>query len=549
MRSVFLYTGAAYARASKDDADSSTIENQIELIRDHVKSMPEIRIVSERSDNGYSGIDFSRPSFTEMMKDIEAGKINCVIVKDLSRLGRNYIEVGELIDVIFPRYDVRLIAVNDHYDSLNPRSESDEIIIPFKNLINEQYLRDFSIKIRSNLNVKRKNGDFVAAFAPYGYKRDESDKHRLVIDEHAAGVVRDIFRWKMKGMSQQKIADRLTEIGEPSPAEYKKRDTNYTAGFQTHARASWSAVAVGRILRNPVYIGTLVQGTQTTPNYKVKKRVVKPEDEWDIVPEAHEPVISRNDYETVNGLLLQDTRTSPVKNTVYPLSGMIFCGDCGNNMVRKKAGKYHYYTCATSKAVKGCTAHYFRQSVFERDVLNAIQYQIVSVLDIEKSLEFIRSLPHGQRNAVKLDAQIKDREQEIKSCENYKRSLYEDYKSGVITREDYTAFSQDYTERIEVLRQAAARLRQETELLFAGNSPSHSRIEHFKQHRNVAALSRALAVNLIERIDVYEGKRISIRFRYQDRLDTACETLNGCTRGERNSDGAGEPSRSRGGGI
>ena len=529
MESIFLFNASAYARASKDDAESSTIENQIELINDYVKSMSDIRIVSDRSDNGYSGIDFSRPSFTEMMKDIEAGKINCVIVKDLSRLGRNYIEVGELIDVIFPRYNVRLIAINDHYDSLNPRSDSDDIIIPFKNLINEQYLRDFSIKIRSNLNVKRKNGDFVAAFAPYGYKRDEKDKHSLVIDEQAAEVVRDIFRLKIEGMSQQKISDRLNEIGEPSPAEYKKRDTNYTAQFQTHLRASWSAVAVGRILRNPVYIGTLVQGTQTTPNYKVKKRVVKPEDEWNIAPDAHEPIISRNDYETVNGLLLQDTRTSPAKNTVYPLSGMMFCGDCGNNMVRKKAGKYHYYTCATNKAVKGCTAHYFRQSKFERSVMETIQYQITYVLDIEKSLDFIRSLPHHQRNAVKLNAQIADREREIQSCEKYKRALYEDYSDGIITREDFTAFSNDYTEKIEVLKQAVIRLRQETELLFADNSPSHSWIEHFKQYRNVGELSRELAVNLIERIDVYEGKRISIRFRYQDRLETACEILNGYT--------------------
>lgn len=529
MKSIFLYNAAAYSRASKDDADSSTIENQTELIHDYVKSMPDIRVVSERSDNGYSGIDFSRPSFTEMMKDIEAGRINCVIVKDLSRLGRNYIEVGELIDVIFPRYNVRLIAVNDHYDSLNPRSESDDIIIPFKNLINEQYLRDFSIKIRSNLNVKRKNGNFVAAFAPYGYRRDENNKHRMVIDEHAAEVVRDIFRMKIEGMSQQKISDRLNDIGEPSPAEYKKRDTNYTAQFQTHARASWSAVAVGRILKNPVYIGTLVQGTQTTPNYKVKKRIVKPEDEWSISPEAHEPIISVNDYETVNGLLLQDTRTSPDKNTVYPLSGMMFCGDCGNSMVRKKAGKYRYYTCATNKAGKGCAAHYFRQSEFEQHVMEAIQYQISYVLDIEKSLEYIRSMPHQQRNAVKLNAQIADREREIKSCENYKRSLYEDYKSGVITKSDYIAFNKDYSEKIETLKQAVMKLRQETELLFADKSPCHSWIEHFRQYGNVDVLSRELAVNLIGRIDVYEHRRISIHFRYQDRLETVLEILNGHT--------------------
>lgn len=526
MESILLYNAAAYARTSKEDADSSTIENQIELIHDYTRSIPEINIVSKRSDNGYSGIDFSRPSFTEMMKDIEAGKINCVIVKDLSRLGRNYIEVGELMDVIFPRCKVRLIAVNDHYDSLNPRTESDEIIIPFKNLINEQYLRDFSIKIRSNLDVKRKKGDFVAAFASYGYMRDENDKHRLVIDEHAAGVVRDIFRMKIGGMSQQKISDRLSEIGEPSPAEYKKRRTNYTAQFQTHLRASWSAVAVGRILRNPVYIGTLVQGIQTTPNYKLKKRIVKPEDEWHIAPESHEPIISRNDFETVKKLLLQDTRTAPDKNTVYPLSGMMFCGDCGNNMVRKNAGQYRYYTCAANKAGKGCTAHYFRQSQLESDVMDAIGYQIAFILEIEKSLAFIGSLSGQQRNAVKLNARISDRKREIKACEIYKRSLYEDYKSSIITGADYTAFSKDYTERIEVLNQGLLKLQQEVELIFAEDSPSLKWMERFKQYQNVTELSRELAVNLVERIDVYEGRRITIRFRYQDRLKTVHKVLN-----------------------
>ena len=271
MRSV--YTAAAYARASKDDPDSGAIENQIGMIRGFTKSHPEIRLVCEREDNGFSGINFSRPSFAKMMKDIEAGNINCVIVKDLSRLGRNYIEVGKLIKVIFPRYNVRLIAINDHFDSLTPQNSTERIIVPFKNLINEQYLKDFSVKIRSTLSVKRNSGEFVSSIAPYGYMRDENDKHRLVIDEHAAGVVRDIFRWKIGGLSQQKIAEKLNNTGEPSPAEHKRRDGNFYTAFQKNAQALWSAAAIGRILRNPMVIGTLVQGRRTTPNYKVRKEI------------------------------------------------------------------------------------------------------------------------------------------------------------------------------------------------------------------------------------------------------------------------------------
>ena len=525
-----LYNATAYARASKDDPDSSTIETQIELIRGYAKTMPDISVVKEREDNGFSGIDFLRPSFNEMMKDIEAGRINCVIVKDLSRLGRNYIEVGELMEEIFPRFKVRLIAINDNYDSLNPRTDADDILIPFKNLINEQYLRDSSVKIRSGLSVKQKKGDFVAPFAPYGYKRDENNKHRLVIDDHSAAIVRDIFRWKIEGMSQQRIAERLDEIGEPSPAEYKKRDTKYVSHFQTHTRASWSAVAIGRILRNPVYTGVLVQGKHTSPSYKVKRRFIKPEDEWNIITDTHEAIVSKADFEVANGLLDQDTRTPPQRETVYPLSGLLFCGDCGNNMIRTKSGGIFYYICASSRGQKLCTSHCIQQGKLELAAEEAITRQIALALDIEKGLAYAKSLPRQNGDAAKMCGQIEDREKEIRSCEGYKRSLYEDYKSGLISREDYTEFGKDYTVRIAELKLAVDKLHEETELLFGSDTSALHWLEHFTQYNSIPAFSRPLAVNLIHRIEIFSGKRIAIHFRYQDRLEAANEILNSITK-------------------
>jgi len=314
-----------------------------------------------------------------MMEDIISGKINCVIVKDLSRLGRNYIETGELIENIFPRFNVRLIAVNDNYDSDKLRSDADEILIPFKNLINEQYLRDFSVKIRSNLEIKRKKGDFVGAFAPYGYIRDDNNKSRMITDKNAAETVRDIFRLKIAGKSHQAIADHLNETNEPSPAEYKQKNgVNYSAPFKTNARSLWSAVAVLRILSNPVYTGELIQGKETTPSYKIKKRVIKPENEWSITPNAHEAIINKNDFLLVKKLLLQDTRTSPdnKNQTVFPLAGFMYCGYCGNNIVRKKAGKYCYYVCAANKTGKGCAAYCFNQNDFDGFIAEIIKKQI-----------------------------------------------------------------------------------------------------------------------------------------------------------------------------
>ena len=516
MKSEFLFQAAAYARVSKDDNENNSIENQIELIKEFVKSMPEINIISERMDNGFSGVNFMRPSFIEMMQDIEAGKINCVIVKDLSRLGRNYIEVGELIENIFPRLHVRLIAINDHYDSNKPKTDSDEILIPFKNLINEQYLRDFSIKIRSNLEVKRKKGDFVGAFAPYGYIRDINNKKRMIIDEHASKIVQDIFRWKIEGKSQQIIADYLNNIGEPSPSEYKQiTGINYFAPFKTHTRALWSTVAVSRILKNPVYIGTLAQGKATTPNYKVKKRIIKQENEWNIKENAHEPIINKIDYEIVKSLLRQDTRIAPNNETVFPLAGFMYCGDCGNSIIRKKVRKYGYYVCATNKTGKGCSSHSFNQIDFENFILEVIKKQINSVLNIEKCLNYLQSLSNQQKYLNKINKQISDREKETTNSEKYKRLLYEDYKNGDISKEDYISFNSDYNEKIKEMQEAIIKLRQEIEFL-SDNIQVNNIVDDFKRFRNVKELSRQLVTNLIEKIDMYENKRVVIKFRYEN---------------------------------
>jgi hypothetical protein len=382
------------------------------------------------------------------------------------------------------------------------------------------------VKIRSGLSVKHKKGDFVAAFAPYGYKRDENDKHKLVIDAIAAETVRDIFRRKIEGMSQQKIADRLNDIGEPSPAEFKKRNTGYVAQFQTNARALWSAVAVGRILRNPIYTGVLIQGKQTTPSYKVKKRFIKPVDEWHVAADVHEAIVSQADYDAVNMILNQDTRTSPLRDMVYPLSGLVFCADCGNNMVRTKSDKTYYYVCASSRGKnKSCTSHCIQQGKLGDAVMEAIACQIAAALNIEKSLTFVRSLPTQIGDVSKLNGQIGDREKEIKLCEGYKRSLYEDYKNGIISKDDYVEFGADYTEKISALKQSVGKLKKEVELLFSDETSALHWLKHFTQYKNIPEFSRPLAVKLISRIEVFDKKRIVIRFRYQDQLDAANEVL------------------------
>lgn len=289
-----------------------------------------------------------------MMEDVKEGRTDCIIVKDLSRFGRNYLDAGEYIEKIFPFLGVRFIAVNDNYDSLAGKNASDDLIIPFKNLINEAYCRDISVKVRTQLEIKRKSGQYIGAFAVYGYMKDEADKNRLVVDEYAADVVRDIFKWKLEGISPQDIATRLNQSGILSPMEYKKSlGMNFATSFKANPQAVWSANAVLRILKNQVYIGVLTQGKETTPSYKVRKRVTKPEDEWTVIPDSHEAIIRREDFDSVQKVLSLDTRRSPEDSNVQLFSGMVFCGECGASMVRKTVPsgnrKYVYYVCSAHK--------------------------------------------------------------------------------------------------------------------------------------------------------------------------------------------------------
>lgn len=446
---------------------------------------------------------------------------------DFSRLGRNFIETGKYIEKIFPFMGVRFISVNDDYDSARPRTSSDNLIVPVKNLMNDAYCRDISIKIRSHLDIKRRKGQCIAPFAVYGYRKDGENKNRLVVDEEPAAVVREIFKRKLEGYSAQAIADWLNGQDVLSPMEYKRaQGSRYSSPFKGEGRASWTAVAVFRILKNPVYTGTLVQGKRSTPNYKVKKLFDVPREQWVSVPDSHEPIVSRETFEGVAALLLSDTRTVPGLDTVYPLSGLVYCGDCGGSMIRKNNSRadrpYIYYICSGHKNREGCrSSHSIRDRALEQAVLAALQEHIASVLDIEDTLGRIAALPYAARAVKKADARIQARRQEAEKYRRYKMKLHEDYADGILSREDYVAFGKRYDAKISEAEKSVLAWEAEIENLVNGNTGEQGWIEHFKERRNISGLTRKLAVALIERIEVYEGKKIHIRFRFQMEYDSA----------------------------
>ena len=531
--SEYAYHAAIYVRLSKEDGDkpeSDSIGNQKDLIRAYLAGQPDIDLCSERVDDGYTGVNFQRPDFTAMMKDVREKKINCIVVKDFSRLGRNFIETGKYIEKIFPFMGVRFISVNDGYDSLNPKTSSDNLIVPVKNLMNDAYCRDISIKIRSQLDIKRKKGDFIAPFAVYGYLKDSENKNKLIVDEFAAAVVQDIFKFKLDGMSAQAIADRLNEQDILSPLEYKNLiGLKYKTTFKANPKAKWTAAAILRILKNPIYVGTLVQGKRSSPNYKVKKRFDKPADQWISIENNHEPIIDKEAFHDVAKILRSDTRTAPSEETVYPLAGLIYCGDCGKSMVRKNNASskkpYIYYVCSGCKSGSGCTSHSIRDILLEQAVLVALQEHIRAILDIAQTLDDIKNLPYTSRQVKKADERLAAKRKELAKYQNNKMKLHEDYADGIISREDFVAFGKRYDKKSDEAEAAILCIEKEIDELTSGKSAGQQWIGYFSRHGNVEGLSRKLAVQLIDRISVYENQKIHIQFKFQHEYDSTIAFL------------------------
>ena len=443
-----------------------------------------------------------------MLEDVKAGRTNCIIVKDLSRFGRNYLDAGEYIEKIFPFLGVRFIAVNDNYDSLGGKNASDELVIPFKNLINEAYCRDISVKVRTQLEVKRKSGQYIGAFAVYGYLKDDADKNHLIVDEYAADIVRDIFSWKLEGMSPQDIAARLNRNGVLSPMEYKKSlGMKFATSFKANPQALWSANAVLRILKNPVYTGVLIQGRETTPSYKVRKRVTKPENEWAIVSDAHEAIIEHRDFDSVQKALLLDTRRSPGDSAVRLFSGMVFCGECGASMVRKTVPsgkkKYAYYICAAHKQDKSCSPHRMRDEALADIVLETLRQYIRDVVDLDDILAMTDTAPLRTAEAQKVQRQLDKKRSEYERLQKLLMSLYESLADGIIDRDEYARLKQNYAGRCAECEKQMDAL-QETLTQIGEHGGGHREwMAQFRKHLNITELERSIVVALIDRILIY----------------------------------------------
>ncbi|MCF0129983.1 MAG: recombinase family protein [Pseudobutyrivibrio sp.] len=522
-----IYHAAMYLRLSREDGDldsgkkaeSNSISSQKALIKQFLKDKDDIILVSERVDDGYTGSNFERPQFQLMMEDIKRGVVDCVIVKDLSRFGREYIDSGNYLERIFPALGVRFIAITDNVDSIN--DQQNELMISFKNLLNDAYCRDISIKIRSNLEVKRKNGDVVASFVNYGYMKDPDNKYRMIIDEEAAMVVRDIFRMKLNGYNNGAIARSLDARNILSPAAYRQsKGSNYYSPFMKNERPSWAPSVVRDILSNKVYIGTLTQGRYTTPNHKVKTFIIKPENEWVVIEDHHEPIVSKREFALVQRIIGLDTRTSPFEETVYPLSGLIFCGDCRAGMVKQKVpvnGKdYEYYVCNTHTRGEGCSSHRVPKKKLEDTVLSLMQTYVANILDIEHMMKFLDEVPLQEIDVKELEKKKGLKIKELTKCKELRNSLYEDLKEGIVSQDDYNDLYESYNKRTRNAEEQIRSYERQINDILENKSDKFIWIEHFAKYQNISELSRIAAIELIDKIVVYDKKHIEVIFNFDD---------------------------------
>lgn len=530
-----VWQAALYVRLSREDGDkeeSDSVVNQKDLLLQFVSLEPDIRMYDIYMDDGWSGTNFERPDFIRMMSDMKEKKINCVIVKDLSRFGRNYIDVGQYIEKIFPLMDIRFISIADNLDSFKNPQTMNNIMVPFKNLINDEYCRDISNKVRSSLDMKRKQGKHIGSFACYGYKKDPQDHNHLVIDEEAAEVVREIFRWYISGMSILSIARKLNEMKIPNPSNYKKQNgLRYKNRYEKKSNGKWPDSSVRRILGNQMYIGNLVQGVLKIKSYKVQVAQRQAKDDWIIVENTHESIISREDFEIVQELLQRNTRKAPAQKEVYLFSGFVKCGDCGRSMGRKhyhhNYGDYTYYVCTTHTKLDktACSKHTIRADKLESIVLASVQTQIALAVDMEEALKTINSNTKVNKEAVRLQKMLEQAKKDGEQAEMMMLDLYPDWKAGIIAKDEYIKLKERFEGQKHGAIQKVQELQAKVKEAEKGQDSTNQFLENFVKYRNIDKLTREVIVALIDMIYIYEGNKIKIVFKYQDPFTAAMDYI------------------------
>lgn len=522
------WKAALYIRLSKDDGDkqeSNSVVYQREILKEHLKLHPDIELYDIYIDDGWSGTNFDRPDFIRMMEDIYAGRVNCVIVKDLSRFCRNASEGGQYLDNIFVRLRIRFIAINNGIDtaSNNMNAATQCISVGVTNVINESVAATTSVNVRGTLNVNRQKGKFIGSFATYGYQKDPNDHHKLLVDEETAPIVKMIFEKFIGGKSIIGIAKELNEMGIPNPSTYKKlKGFNYRHPVGTSNDGLWPDSSVRMILKNQMYVGNMVQGKNTTVSYKIKQCRAIPQEDWIIVENTHEAIIDKETFEKAQSLFNRHIRAAPEKHEVHLFAGLVRCSGChrimGKKVNKHPYGTYRYFRCTTTRKMQktACTNHSIRIDKLEQAVRVFLQTTINMAIEYNDMLQRINASATRKKESTHLQKTLKLQQAERDKCMRAMVDLYPDWKSGVISQEEYLVIKANLNEKVAALDAMIANLQKTADEFQAGVTEENEFIAHFIKYRNIDRLTRPMLVELVKEILVYEGGRIEVTLNFQD---------------------------------
>ena len=509
MKAGSIYTAALYMRLSKDDdgaAESASIITQRKMLRSYAAEHGYV-VFDEYVDDGWSGTNFDRPDFKRMIGDIEAKKVNMVITKDLSRLGRDYITAGQYTEIYFPSKGVRYIAIHDGYDSDSPYSD----IAPFKNVINEMYARDTSKKIRSAFATKMQDGAYIAAFAPYGYQKDPVDKNHLVVDGQSGQVVKRIFRMAAEGAPPAEIARSLNERGIPPPAVYRCMTHDGLEVSAYSKRQEWTSATIAKMLRNVVYLGHIAQGKTTKISFKSHLTLSNPRDEWIVVENTHEALVDQETFDLVRRRTM--ARTCEKKGTFYNLfSGIAKCADCGRNMSAtgtRKKGSPANLTCGGYKlyGAEECSNHFIDYNVLYEIVQASLREQLAISREertaILENAQKKQAASAGRQERSKEISSIKKR---LRELEGIIAKLYEDNGAGRLSDSRMNKLLSKYAQEAETLEQRLAALQNENAAPEPSFQEAREKLDKLlRQITDVAELTPKLLFKLIDHIEIGQG--------------------------------------------
>jgi len=524
---------AAYVRLSKEDDnenESDSVINQKKILQEYIERFFEGQyvVVDFYIDDGLTGTDATRENFLRMMQDIERGKVNCVICKTLSRAFRNYSDQGYYLEEYFPLMNVRFISTGDpKVDTYTNPEAITGLEVPITGLMNDRFAAKTSSDIRRTFATKRRNGEFIGAFPPYGYLKDPDDKNHLILDPDIVPIKRDIYNWLVhEGMSLRGIAQKLNELGIPNPTAYKQsKGYSYQNPHAQNNDGLWVGSTIRRVMLDQMNLGHMVQGKQRVVSYKVHDRISVPEDEWFIVRDTHAATFTDEEYANIMRLLQRDTRVPNGERQVHLFSGFMRCYDCNKALHRKTSSDKSYYFCRTyaEKSKDKCTKHSIREDILESAVLSAIQRQVALLESLSIIVDRINQAPTVNTQSARIEKLLHEKARELEKTQARCDGLYDDWKNGDITQDAYRRLKVRYEEKEVQLSAAIAKLEEEQWHMGQGIDSGSEMFTAYLKYRNVQQLDRNVLVELIDTIYVHEGKEITIDFRFDDELERVQE--------------------------